>query len=79
MKLFHYQGIDYKSAKKKAGMRVGFVNFESAEQMKRAMEVSLALLVNIPTSQNLKVTFPARFLIFQCHRSSMENLLAIRF
>ncbi|XP_058199004.1 zinc finger CCCH domain-containing protein 24 [Rhododendron vialii] len=32
------QGIDYKSAKKKKGMLVGFVNFESAEQVKRAME-----------------------------------------
>lgn len=32
------QGIDYKSAKKKKGMMVGFVNFESAEQVKRAME-----------------------------------------
>lgn len=45
MKLFHSQGIDYKSAKKKKGMMVGFVNFESAEQVKRAMEVSLTLLV----------------------------------
>ncbi|KAI8524008.1 hypothetical protein RHMOL_Rhmol13G0115900 [Rhododendron molle] len=35
---FSDQGIDYKSAKKKKGMMVGFVNFESAEQVKRAME-----------------------------------------
>ncbi|PSR86603.1 Zinc finger CCCH domain-containing protein [Actinidia chinensis var. chinensis] len=32
------QGIVYKSAKKKKGMTVGFVNFESAEQVKRAIE-----------------------------------------
>ncbi|XAR59962.1 tRNA (uracil(54)-C(5))-methyltransferase [Bertholletia excelsa] len=32
------QGIDYKSAKKKKGMVVGFVRFDSPEQVKRAME-----------------------------------------
>ncbi|KAA8544035.1 hypothetical protein F0562_021788 [Nyssa sinensis] len=32
------QGILYKSAKKKKGMIIGFLNFESAEQVKRAME-----------------------------------------
>lgn len=79
MKLFHSQGIDYKSAKKKKGMLVGFVNFESAEQVKRATEVSLTLLRNIPNPQNLTITFPARFLICHCHRSSMEHLLATRF
>lgn len=32
------QGVIYKSAKKKKGMMIGFVTFESAEQLKNAME-----------------------------------------
>ncbi|XP_052196138.1 zinc finger CCCH domain-containing protein 24 [Diospyros lotus] len=32
------QGVVYKSAKKKKGMSVGFVNFESAQQVERATE-----------------------------------------
>ena len=37
---FHFQGILYKSAKKKKRMAVGFVVFESVEQVKDAIEVS---------------------------------------
>lgn len=35
------QGIPFKSVKKKKGMTVGFVSFESMEQLQTAMEVSL--------------------------------------
>lgn len=35
------QSILFKSAKKKKGMTVGFVTFESTEQLKSAVEVSL--------------------------------------
>jgi hypothetical protein len=35
------QGISCKTAKKKKGMEVGFVNFENIEQVKRATEVPL--------------------------------------
>lgn len=36
---FFFQGISYKSAKKKKGMSVGFVSFESAEQSQKGTEV----------------------------------------
>lgn len=39
--VFILQGIIFKSAKKKKGMTVGFVSFESTEQLKSAVEVSL--------------------------------------
>lgn len=39
--LLFCQGIACKSAKKKKGMTVGFVSFESVEQLKGALEVSL--------------------------------------
>lgn len=38
--VFYFQGIPFKSAKKKKGMVVGFVSFESAEQLETAVEVS---------------------------------------
>lgn len=34
-----FQGISFKSAKKKKGMVVGFVSFESAEQVNSALKV----------------------------------------
>ena len=34
-----YQGVHFKSAKKRKGMLVGFVSFETAEQVKSAVEV----------------------------------------
>ncbi|OMO91470.1 hypothetical protein COLO4_18342 [Corchorus olitorius] len=37
-KFLNDQGISYKSAKKKKGMVVGFVSFESAEELKTAVE-----------------------------------------
>lgn len=37
------QEILFKSAKKKKGMTVGFVNFENAEQLSSAMEVPLVI------------------------------------
>ncbi|GMP88986.1 hypothetical protein CsSME_00040752 [Camellia sinensis var. sinensis] len=46
------QGIVYKSAKKKKGMKAGFVNFENEEQVKRAMEELDGRCVG---NQNLKV------------------------
>ena len=51
--MFHSQGIVYKSAKKKKGMTVGFVNFESAEQVKRAMEVPCILHITVRVPQKL--------------------------
>lgn len=41
------QGIHYKSAKKKKGMIVGFVSFETAEQVKSGVEVSISLDISI--------------------------------
>jgi len=37
--LFFFQGVQFKSVKKKKGMTVGFVTFENAEQLKTAQEV----------------------------------------
>jgi tRNA (uracil-5-)-methyltransferase len=39
------QGISYAVAKKKKGMTVGFVTFESVEQLKNAVEVIFHLFV----------------------------------
>ena len=42
---FNFQGISFKSAKKKKGMTVGFVSFESVEQLKSSVEVCFASLM----------------------------------
>lgn len=39
------QGISYATAKKKKGMTVGFVTFESIEQLKNAVEVIFHLFI----------------------------------
>lgn len=39
IKFPNYQGIDFKSAKKRKGMLIGFVSFETAEQVKSAVQV----------------------------------------
>jgi hypothetical protein len=39
------QGISYATAKKKKGMTVGFVTFESVEQLKNAVQVIICLLI----------------------------------
>lgn len=40
-----FQGIVCKSAKKKRGMTVGFVNFENGEQLKTAVEVFVCFVI----------------------------------
>lgn len=37
----YYQGIKFKSAKKRKGMLVAFVSFDTAEQVKSAVQVLL--------------------------------------
>ncbi|CAH8264014.1 unnamed protein product [Arabidopsis lyrata] len=51
-KFFGEQGVQYKSAKKRRGMIVGFVTFENAEQMQSGVEILDGKTVN---SSNLKI------------------------
>jgi hypothetical protein len=39
------QGISYATAKKKKGMTVGFVTFESIEQLKNAVQVIICFFI----------------------------------
>jgi hypothetical protein len=39
------QGISYATAKKKKGMTVGFVTFESVEQLTHAVQVIICLFI----------------------------------
>lgn len=44
--VFLFQSVLFKSAKKKKGMTVGFVSFESTEQLRSSVEVSLVTNFN---------------------------------
>lgn len=47
MGCFLFQAVQFKSAKKKKGMIIGFVGFESAEQLNTAIEVLPVLLLYV--------------------------------